>query len=56
VLMKKVGREVKTELVIYSFPACDRNREVLTSLLSHLVTKGKKSSTLGLVNPSGKPK
>lgn len=30
--------------------------DVLTSLLSHLVTKGKKSSTLGLVRPRGSPR
>jgi hypothetical protein len=29
---------------------------VLTSLLSHLVTRGRKSSTLGLVRPRGSPK
>ena len=42
VLIKKVGREVKTKLVIWSLPAWERKREVLTSLLSHLVTRGKK--------------
>jgi hypothetical protein len=54
--MKNMGREVKIELTICSFPACDRNSEVLTSLLSHLVTRGRKSSILGFVRPRGRPK
>ena len=51
--IKKVGRAVKTELVSWSFPAWERKREVLTNLLSHLLTKGMKSSTFGLVRPRG---
>lgn len=47
---------MKTELTICSLPACERKREVLTSLLSHLLTKGRKSSTFGLVVPRGSPK
>jgi hypothetical protein len=54
--MKKVGREVKTELTICNFPACERKREVLVNLFSHLVTRGRKSSTLGLVRPRGRPR
>ena len=38
VLIKKVGRAVKTELVNYNLPACERKMDVLTNLLSHLLT------------------
>lgn len=54
--IKKVGSEVKTELTICNFPAWERKREVLTNLLSHLVTSGRKSSILGLVSPRGSPR
>jgi len=51
-----VGSEEKTELTICNLPAWDRKREVLINLLSHLLTRGMKSSTLGLVKPKGSPK
>jgi hypothetical protein len=47
---------VKTTFVICNLPACERNIEVLASLLSHFEIKGKKSITLGFVIPRGKPK
>jgi len=54
--MKKVEREEKTEFTICSFPAWERNREVLINLFSHLLIRGRKSSTLGFVRPRGSPR
>ena len=52
----KVGRAVRTAFVNSSFPAWDKKEEVQASLLSHLFTRGRKSSTFGLVWPRGNPR
>jgi len=56
VLMEKVGRAEKTEFVSCNLPACERKIDVLTNLLSHLLTIGKNSSTFGFVRPRGSPR
>jgi len=56
VLIQKVGKAQKTELVNSSLPAWLRKVDVAASLLSHLLTSGEKSMTLGFVNPNGNPK
>lgn len=53
--MWNIGRDVSTALVIRNHPACDRNYEVLKSLLSHRDRSAISSSTLGLVRSSGSP-
>lgn len=55
-LIQKVGRAEKIELVSSSLPACFRNAEVAASLLSHLLTRGEKSITLGFVRLRGNPR
>jgi hypothetical protein len=55
-LMQKVGKSENTELVNYSVLAWLRKSEVATNLLSHLLTRGEKSMTLGLVKLKGSPK
>ena len=56
VLMQKVGKAEKTELVNSSLLAWLRKIDVAASLLSHLLTRGEKSMTLGFVNPRGRPR
>lgn len=53
---KNIGRDVNTAVVISNLPAWDRKVDVLRRRCSHLVIIGKKSSTLGFVNPRGNPK
>ena len=55
-LIQKVGKAEKTELVNSSLLAWFRKVEVATYLLSHLLTKGEKSITFGFVRPRGKPR
>jgi uncharacterized protein YhfF len=54
--MAKVGRALKTEFTNSNLPAWLRKAEVLTNLLSHLVTMGQKSATVGLVKLRGSPR
>ena len=54
--IKNMGNAVKIELVTSRRPACDSIDDVHKSLLSHLLTKGRKSETFGFVRPSGRPK
>ena len=54
--MKNIGKDVKKEFVISSLPACERKEDVYGNILSHLDTKGRKSTTLGFDRPSGRPK
>lgn len=54
--MQKVGKAEKNEFVSLSLPAWLRKDDVAASLFSHLVTKGEKSTTLGLVNPRDNPR
>lgn len=54
--MQKVGKAEKTEFVSWSLPAWLRKVEVAANLLSHLLTRGEKSMTLGLVRLKGSPK
>lgn len=56
VLMKNVGRAVKTEFVSYNLLAWERKVDVLTRPLSHLLTMGRNSSTFGFVRPRGSPR
>jgi len=41
--MKKVGRAESTALLIWSLPTWLRREEIPPNLLSHLLTRGKKS-------------
>jgi len=54
--MAKVGRAEKTAFVNSNLPAWLKKEEMLMSLLSHLLTKGHKSATVGLEMLSGRPK
>jgi len=54
--MWKVGRAESTAFVSSSFLAWERKVEVQANLLSHLETRGRKSSILGLVIPRGRPR
>lgn len=56
VLMQKVCNVEKIEFVTSSLPAWFRKAEVAASLLSHLLTRGEKSITLGFVRLRGSPK
>lgn len=56
VLMQNVGNAENTELVNCNLPAWLRNVEVAANLLSHVLTSGEKSMTLGLVRLKGSPK
>jgi len=54
--IEKVGNADKTALVSCNLPASLRKEEKATSLLSHLVVRGQKSATEGLVRDKGKPR
>jgi hypothetical protein len=54
--MQKVGRAEKIEFVTSNLPAWFKKTEVAANLLSHLLTRGVKSTTLGFVRFKGKPK
>jgi hypothetical protein len=51
-----VGKAVKIEFVSSSLLAWFRKGEIKLSLFSHLLMRGKKSSTFGLVKPIGNPR
>ena len=53
---KNIGNAVKMEFVTSSRPACESKDDVHESLLSHLLTRGRKSTIFGFVRPKGKPK
>jgi hypothetical protein len=54
-LIKKVGRDERTEFTNSNLPACVRKFEVETNLLSILYTRGSISSKFGLFGPSDNP-
>jgi hypothetical protein len=56
VLIKNMGKAVKIELVTSNRLAWESKVEVHVSLLSHLLTSGRKSITFGFVRPRGKPR
>jgi hypothetical protein len=56
VLIAKVGKALKIALVSSNLPAWLKKEEILTNLLSHFVTKGQKSATVGLERLRGRPK
>jgi uncharacterized protein YhfF len=54
--MAKVGKAVRTTFVRSNLPASLKKEEKATNLLSHLVARGQKSATVGLVKLKGRPK
>lgn len=52
----KVGKAMKTTFTNSNLPARLRKTEVLTHLLSHLLTLGQKFAMVGLVKLRGRPK
>jgi len=54
--MAKVGKAVRTTFVSSNLPASLKKEEKATNLLSHLVVRGQKSATVGLVKLKGRPK
>jgi hypothetical protein len=55
-LIKKVGRDERTEFTNSNLPACVRKFEVETNLLSILCTRGSISSIFGLLGLGGNPR
>ena len=47
---------MKIEFVTSRCPVCERKVDVHKSLLSHLFTSGRKSTTFGFVRPKGSPR
>jgi hypothetical protein len=54
--MAKVGKAVRIAFVSSNLPASLKKEEKATNLLSHLVARGQKSATVGLVKLKGRPK